>query len=142
MDPSSFPKQYGGELDWEWGDPPLLDEPARQLAGGLELPVRDGEKRPGFMKGPVLFQGDKIAVLGTENGQPRRRTIPVPQQTTTDDTAVREPASQEPEKTEANSDLETVTEVASETPTLNENEKVPLETANEAVPVSNEMRVV
>lgn len=117
MDPSSFPKQYGGELDWEWGDPPLLDEPARELAGGLELPAGEGEKRPGFIKGPVLFHGDKIEVLGTENGKPRRATIPVPQ----------------PEETKANG-------VAVTKPS-DENEKTALETANGAAPVSNETPV-
>ncbi|KAL1981715.1 hypothetical protein VTN96DRAFT_2272 [Rasamsonia emersonii] len=117
MDPSSFPKQYGGELDWEWGDPPLLDEPARELAGGLELPAGEGEKRPGFIKGPVLFHGDKIEVLGTENGKPRRATIPVPQ----------------PEETKANG--EAVTKPS------DENEKTALETANGAAPVSNETPV-
>lgn len=80
MDPSSIPKQYGGELDWKWGDMPYLDEPARELLSPLETPPAEGETRPGFMKGPVLFKGDEIEILGKANGESRRRTIPVPKQ--------------------------------------------------------------
>ncbi|KAL1998582.1 hypothetical protein VTN02DRAFT_5934 [Thermoascus thermophilus] len=78
MDPSSIPKQYGGDLDWEWGDMPNLDEPARELIGGLETPPEGDSKKPGFMKGPVLFKGDHVEVLGSVDGKPRRKTIPVP----------------------------------------------------------------
>lgn len=76
MDPSDIPKQYGGNLDWEWGDMPNLDEPARELAGGLEIPSKGG--KPDFVKGPLLFDGDKIRALGTVDGAPRRLDIPVP----------------------------------------------------------------
>lgn len=78
MDPSSIPKQYGGDLDWEWGDMPNLDEPARELVGGLETPPEGDSKKPGFTKGPVLFKGDHVEVLGSVDGKPRRKTIPVP----------------------------------------------------------------
>lgn len=78
MDPSSIPKQYGGELDWKWGDMPYLDEPARELLSPLETPPAEGETRPGFMKGPVLFKGDEIEILGKVDGETRRRTVPVP----------------------------------------------------------------
>ncbi|BDD59623.1 hypothetical protein MAP00_004819 [Monascus purpureus] len=79
MDPSSIPKQYGGELDWKWGDMPNLDEPARELVGALETAPAEGETKPGFIKGPVLFKGKEIEVLGTVDGKSRRETIPVPQ---------------------------------------------------------------
>ncbi|KAJ5104577.1 hypothetical protein NUU61_001924 [Penicillium alfredii] len=82
MDPSSFPKQYGGELDWQWGDMPNLDEPAREKLQGLEQPAAEGQTKKEILKGPLLFQGNQIDVLGTENGKERRATIPVPQQET------------------------------------------------------------
>jgi len=78
MDPSSFPKQYGGELDWEWGDTPNLDEPARELVGGVEIPPKERGGKPDFIRGPLLFDDDKIRVLGTVDGAPRRLDIPVP----------------------------------------------------------------
>ncbi|KAA8647032.1 hypothetical protein EYZ11_005286 [Aspergillus tanneri] len=78
MDVSSIPKQYGGELDWQWNDMPNLDEPARELLRPLETPPSEGESKPGFIKGPVLFKGDHIEILGKLNGQSRKSTIPVP----------------------------------------------------------------
>lgn len=79
MDPSSFPKQYGGELDWQWGDMPNLDEPASELLQNLEQAPAEGKTKKEILKGPMLFKGDKVEVLGTENGKSRRVTIPVPQ---------------------------------------------------------------
>jgi hypothetical protein len=79
MDPTSIPKQYGGELDWQWGDMPNLDEPARELLQNLEQPLAEGKEKKEILKGPILFKGDKIEVLGTENGKERREIIPVPQ---------------------------------------------------------------
>lgn len=78
MDPSSIPKQYGGDLDWQWGDMPNLDEPARELVGALEIPPAEGETKPSFTKGPVLFKGDHVEILGKVNGKSRQRTVPVP----------------------------------------------------------------
>lgn len=82
MDPSSFPKQYGGELDWQWGDMPNLDEPARELLQGLEQAPAEGKTKREILKGPMLFKGDKIEVLGTEAGKDRRMDIPVPKSET------------------------------------------------------------
>lgn len=78
MDPSSIPKQYGGELDWRWGEMPNLDEPTRERLQGLEQEPSEGKTKKELLKGPMLFQGDRIEVLGTENGKQRRMTIPVP----------------------------------------------------------------
>jgi hypothetical protein len=107
MDPSSFPKQYGGELDWDWGDMPILDEPARAIAGALErigeygdkddtpttatattAEEKDGDKpqKPEFLKGPIAFKGDRMEIYGSVNGEPRRRTVPVPQRPVVKDT--------------------------------------------------------
>ncbi|KAG2414477.1 hypothetical protein HFD88_003668 [Aspergillus terreus] len=78
MDPSSIPKQYGGDLDWKWGDMPFLDDEARKFVGVLETPPAEGETRPSFTKGPVLFKGDRIEILGKVNGESRKKSIPVP----------------------------------------------------------------
>ncbi|KAJ5183034.1 hypothetical protein N7492_000650 [Penicillium capsulatum] len=77
MDPSSFPKSYGGELDWQWGDMPNLDEAAHERLQNLEQPAAEGKPKKGLLKGPVLFKGDHIEVLGTEDGKPRKTTVPV-----------------------------------------------------------------
>ncbi|KMU74792.1 LOW QUALITY PROTEIN: hypothetical protein CISG_00722 [Coccidioides immitis RMSCC 3703] len=90
MDPSSFPKQYGGELDWEWGDMLNLDEPAQELVRVEELgPKGDGEistessnktveeRKRNFVKGPVAWLKDRIEIFGSIGGQKRRKTIPV-----------------------------------------------------------------
>lgn len=75
MDPSSIPTQYGGDLEWKWGDMPNLDDEAKRVIGGVASGSADG----GYLKGPMTFQGDKIEVLGRENGEGRRREIPVEQ---------------------------------------------------------------
>jgi hypothetical protein len=79
MEPTSIPKQYGGELDWQWGDMPNLDEPAHELLQNLEQPLAEGKEKKEILKGPLLFKGDTIEVLGTEDGKERRQIIPVPQ---------------------------------------------------------------
>ncbi|KAJ5176903.1 uncharacterized protein N7482_002780 [Penicillium canariense] len=78
MDPASFPQKYGGELEWQWGDMPNLDEPARELLQNLEQSAVEGTEKKHILKGPVLFKGDTIEVLGTEDGKRRRETILVP----------------------------------------------------------------
>jgi hypothetical protein len=84
MDPSSFPKQYGGDLEWQWGDMPNLDEAAKEKLQGIEQTV-DGKKD--MMKGPMLFKGETIEVLGSQNGTDRRETIPVPKTEVTIDSS-------------------------------------------------------
>ncbi|KAK2743341.1 hypothetical protein FQN55_007276 [Onygenales sp. PD_40] len=91
MDPANIPKQYGGELEWQWGDMPSLDEPAKEIAssmaqigprGDKEIPadVEDvGDTRQEFVKGPVRWNGDSVDILGSVGGAERRRNIPVPQ---------------------------------------------------------------
>lgn len=78
MDPTTIPKQYGGQLDWQWGDMPNLDDEARKLVGGLETPPAEGETKPNFIKGPVLFKGDHVEILGKVNGESRKHSVPVP----------------------------------------------------------------
>lgn len=106
MDPSSFPKQYGGELDWQWGDMPNLDEPARELLQGLEQAPAEGKTKKEILKGPMLFKGDRIEVLGTEDGKDRRMEIPVPKpETKPNDTATTATSSESTETETANGDV-------------------------------------
>lgn len=63
MDPSCFPKKYGGSLDWTWGDVPQPDDETR---AALE---RDGNK--GWVKGPALWLNNQRVIVGTQNGKPR-----------------------------------------------------------------------
>lgn len=96
MDPSSIPSQYGGTLDFKWGDLPNMDDAARAVAGGLESPPTSEGGKPVFLKGPVKFLGDHIEVLGSDHGKPRRETIPVPPQTATTTTTVAAAAAEVP----------------------------------------------
>jgi hypothetical protein len=81
IDIKNIPKQYGGELDWEFGQPPNLDEPMKGLLGKLGEPG-------GWTDGPIRFvEGDGetlIKAFGTEKGKPRTTvfaTIPSPRTT-------------------------------------------------------------
>jgi hypothetical protein len=132
MDPSSIPKQYGGELDWQWGDMPNLDEPARELVGALETPPAEGETKPSFTKGPVLFKGDHVEILGKVNGKSRQRTVPVPmpakeqESTNTPDNTELEAKMAATSLAPATSSTEQ-SDVQSENENENENEKVALD---------------
>lgn len=63
MEPKDFPKRYGGELEWEWGDLPHLDEVTRAAV------EKDGNK--GWVRGPCLWLDGQRVVVGSVNGQPR-----------------------------------------------------------------------
>jgi len=59
-----IPKKYGGNLDWDVGMSPHLDQAA------TEAVERNGSK--GWIEGPCLWeQGERVPV-GTVNGKPRR----------------------------------------------------------------------
>ena len=89
MHPSSIPKQYGGDLDWKWGDMPALDDEARALVGdALTTPAGDDDAaaaaaRPEVIKGPVLFKDDHVHILGKVNGESRDKKVPVSNATAT-----------------------------------------------------------
>ncbi|PGH19672.1 hypothetical protein AJ80_03827 [Polytolypa hystricis UAMH7299] len=99
MDPTCFPKQYGGELEWEWGNQPSLDAPAKELAGVLDCVGERGDadyttgERNGYVKGPVVWHGDRMEILGSVDGKERRRTIEVPKKRTEKVIGVEVPAS-------------------------------------------------
>ncbi|KAL5594110.1 hypothetical protein BROUX41_001158 [Berkeleyomyces rouxiae] len=74
IDPKNLPKQYGGELDFNWGDLPTVD-PA--WSGSLEW--ANGHKS--FPTGPMIWQpygdGSRLECLsvGCKDGKPRRERI-------------------------------------------------------------------
>ena len=64
MDSKDFPKRYGGDLAWEWGDLPHLDQETR---AALE---KDGNK--GWVRGPNLWLEGQRVVVGSVRGKLRR----------------------------------------------------------------------
>ncbi|PKY06322.1 CRAL/TRIO domain-containing protein [Aspergillus campestris IBT 28561] len=88
MHPSSIPKQYGGDLEWKWGDMPALDDDARALVGdALTTPAGDDAARQEVIKGPVLFEDDCVHILGKVNGVSRDTKVPVSASSSTTSTA-------------------------------------------------------
>ncbi|CAG8191174.1 unnamed protein product [Penicillium nalgiovense] len=117
MEPSSIPKQYGGELDWSWGDMPNLDEPSRELLRGIEQPLAKGQTRKDILKGPILFNGDHLQVLGTVDGTNRRETIPIPKtqasvESEADSPSAAERAASNSEETKVDDDEKMIDNVA------------------------------
>ncbi len=64
IDPDDFPKKYGGNLDWDVGMSPHLDEAARQAV------ERNGSQ--GWIEGPCLWEQGQRVPTGTIGGKPRR----------------------------------------------------------------------
>jgi hypothetical protein len=62
--PDDFPKKYGGNLDWDFGMLPHLDEES------LSAIQKDG--RSGWVDGPCLWRDGKRLVVGRADGIPRR----------------------------------------------------------------------
>ncbi|PYH98657.1 phosphatidylinositol transporter [Aspergillus ellipticus CBS 707.79] len=120
MEPSSIPKQYGGDLDWTWGDMPYLDEEAAKVVGVLETPPAEGEPRPGLIKGPLLFKDTYVKVLGKVDGEDRKRDVPVGPRGTNADAAAAATAQVEKTQEQEQESSETSAED-------NENEKVLLQ---------------
>jgi hypothetical protein len=63
METKDFPKRYGGDLDWEWGDLPDLDKETRAAV------EKDGKK--GWIRGPCQWLDGKRLVVGSEKGKLR-----------------------------------------------------------------------
>ena len=64
MEPKDIPKKYGGQLEWDWGQLPNLDDDTR---AALE---EDGKK--GWIAGPALWLNSQRVTVGSENGKLRR----------------------------------------------------------------------
>lgn len=58
-----LPVEYGGNLEWEYGDSPQVDDEIRAML------VKDGSEE--FIEGPCLWIEGKRIVLGTVDGQKR-----------------------------------------------------------------------
>ncbi|KIW26775.1 hypothetical protein, variant [Cladophialophora immunda] len=69
MDTKDFPKRYGGDLNWDWGDLPHLDDETRTA---LE---KDGNK--GWVRGPCLWLDGQRVPVGSEKGKLRRPTVDI-----------------------------------------------------------------
>jgi hypothetical protein len=80
---------------------PNLDDPSRELLQGLEQPLAEGQTRKEILKGPVLFEGDHLQVLGTVDGKERREIIPVPKTPTPTPESETKPVESEAEKTDS-----------------------------------------
>ncbi|EXJ80581.1 hypothetical protein A1O1_08727 [Capronia coronata CBS 617.96] len=63
MEPKDFPKRYGGDLEWDWGDFPDLDAETRAAV------EKDGNK--GWVQGPCLWLQGQRLVVGSVKGKPR-----------------------------------------------------------------------
>lgn len=72
ISPSDLPKEYGGELEWNWRDQPDLDVSTRELVDEVYQKSDRGEV---FSKGPLIFQDGCIRLLGSANGLPRRNAF-------------------------------------------------------------------
>lgn len=136
MDRSSIPKQYGGELDWQWGDMPNLDEPARELVGALETAPEEGQTKPSFIKGPVLFKGDRVDIIGKESGKARESSIPVPKSKLAEEKEQQPAVDESTPATEEKEASEKVTEKPAENgvATKPEGETEPLTNTNTSLP--------
>ena len=66
IDPDNIPKAYGGNLAWDYGEVPALDEAIKQCLG-------DGFE--GWPEGPARLEGDDIVAVGKSKDGGRRRTV-------------------------------------------------------------------
>jgi CRAL/TRIO domain len=78
IDPDDFPKKYGGNLDWEFGMTPHLDQAAREAV------EKNGSQD--WIEGPCLWEQNQRVPVGTVGGKPRRpaNLVPVPAPAVTD----------------------------------------------------------
>lgn len=66
-----LPRRYGGELDWEYGDPSCPDAEVRELLGE--------KMRESWVEGPMRYvqtlEGDVVLALGKADGKVRREVL-------------------------------------------------------------------
>lgn len=63
METKDFPKRYGGDLEWEWGQLPDLDDETRAAV------EKDGNQ--GWVRGPCQWLDGKRVTVGSEKGKLR-----------------------------------------------------------------------
>lgn len=66
IEPDNIPKQYGGNLDWNYGMYPRPDAETKALLPAL------GE---GWVGGPLRFFNGTLLAVGTENDKERRSVV-------------------------------------------------------------------
>jgi hypothetical protein len=76
--PDNIPKKYGGNLDFNWGDMPHLEPEIESAIKWVDPDTQRGQKT--LPIGPMIWEKSQDGVMtaiavGTEKGQPRRRTI-------------------------------------------------------------------
>jgi hypothetical protein len=84
IEPENIPKKYGGTLDFQFGDMPMLEPAILNALDWKEPSTHKGAKS--FPIGPINWEqgenGERKAIaVGTENGRPRHKhifTIPNP----------------------------------------------------------------
>lgn len=79
IEPENIPKKYGGRLDWDWGDLPILDRDI-QSALHWENPSKGPQGQNAFPSGPVRWQtnekGEMVAIaVGTVHGKQRNQRV-------------------------------------------------------------------
>jgi hypothetical protein len=77
--PDNIPKRYGGNLDWEFGMLPNIDQDVIE-ALGERYKTQDG-----WIRGPIKWVHDTCIAFGSENGVDRREVVAVRPKHTLDD---------------------------------------------------------
>jgi hypothetical protein len=78
IDPDNIPKKYGGNLDFEWGNMPVLEPEIESQIKWEDPDVQNGKNT--FPIGPIKWEknedGSMTAIaIGSEKGQPRNKRI-------------------------------------------------------------------
>ncbi|KAF3192701.1 hypothetical protein TWF106_010558 [Orbilia oligospora] len=78
IDKKNIPKKYGGELDYEFGMLPNLDDDAKQLLSDMQHTTETG-----WTIGPMRWVGGdgpgaRLVAVGSENGHKRSRVLAIP----------------------------------------------------------------
>ncbi|KAF3912785.1 Patellin-3 [Dactylellina cionopaga] len=79
IEKKNIPKKYGGELEWEFGMFPNLDEDAKQLLTDFQHTTTDG-----WVKGPIRWVGGdgpgaRVIAVGSVNGNKRNTVLAIPE---------------------------------------------------------------
>lgn len=102
---------------------PSLDDDARETTGGLEVPREEGSAKKEFIKGPIVWQGDRTEALGSVDGKARRIEIPGPKKPAEDKKVAEKEGGEENGKKESSGDDATAVNDRV-VPVFSDNEKV------------------